>query len=406
MRFVLPGSSSLNGWSLFQCHLLMSKRVLLSLALLGTYASAAEPSIDTLDSHSLSTASKPDQCLGAESGERATFGPCSDTPLQRWKFTALKSEYYQVTSEGQGETKCLEISDDKKGNLRAVMRACSTAVGQRFRMTPAGEYFTVNKTWAGDAKCLEVKNDGTAGSQPILKDCTDAPSQRWKIGNLKGSGPQAAGLGSDSPKVEEGDGAVDIPAPFRVSFAVLFFKCGFVLPKGKGSRSEDIAERTVALGCARSKKKAVTCAIHVPRLGEGDVGGFEASIAADTPDMLEFSTPAGVVKVQTIPNWRDKPNKPSSTLTQRRPNGPPVVCSGAYATGTEWEELMAPKPEEDERQDTSVRSDPAPRENRPAAPSKPAPKGNGEKCKWNEDCKSKHCGTLSSGQLNKCVAKP
>ena len=39
-------------------------------------------------------------------------------------------------------------------------------------------------------------------------------------------------------------------------------------------------------------------------------------------------------------------------------------------------------------------------------PRKPEPKGLGEKCAFNGECKSNHCGTLSSGQLHKCVSKP
>jgi hypothetical protein len=54
--------------------------------------------------------------------------------------------------------------------------------------------------------------------------------------------------------------------------------------------------------------------------------------------------------------------------------------------------------------DANHKNDNKPQSGGPAP--KPKPKGIGEKCDWNEDCQSKHCGTLSSGQHHKCVSKP
>lgn len=255
------------------------------------------------------------------------------------------------------------------------------------------------------------------GSAPLKESASDSPSSDAERAPVNRAHPRKDAASDASvardrrddtpapavPTVDHGDGAVRLPARFAPAFVLAFFDCALATGGAKAD---------VYLACAREKRTSMICrwvsnnilALDVAR--DGSVDAFAATIETDRASKIAFSTPRAITRV------RIEPQDYNATLVRSEASPQPGTCKGRYLTTADYKEMLregekavAKQQEERERQEAADgAADDEPRGQ--ARDTKAAPKGIGEQCAWNDDCKSKHCGTLSSGQLHKCVSKP
>ena len=113
-----------------------------------------------------------DKCLDilkdGKKNNQPILSECGDVASQRWKVTRLPGGFVKLTTEWLGDSRCLDIVDD-----RPILARCGR---QQWKLEAAGEGFV---RLARGPNCL-----AGATAQPTLAACGEVADQRWKLTSI------------------------------------------------------------------------------------------------------------------------------------------------------------------------------------------------------------------------------
>ena len=357
--------------------------VLASSVVIPSAVSWSGPAADPSGINKFSPASSEEGCLDIVDTNRPIVRECDDSgPNQQWKLTPIKAGFVQLTTQGMGDKKCLDIINDGKANNRATLAECGNASGQHWKLTPDNGYFTLTTEWRGAKQCLELGQH-----QVSLSECANKPGQRWKLSKVEARAVMAV----DPDSIE-----IDPRGAFEPQFSLVFEKCPLVL---RGHDDSDPAAHYTSevLSCLRKKASTALCRINPGSVRVASKPSryvFDVTVTKDTADALVFDAPTtslGPIEVKSNPKTRD--TKMTVHGTEKT-----ITCDGTYGTPREIKDIAKKLAAEDAADREDARNAP-PMRSPDSSPSR-QPKGNpgktlGQMCKSNSECQSGKCKSVS-----------